>query len=327
MLSSLPLVTPANSIADRMEDAVRHIQVMRTQEQTSYKKTRSIMSTTEHRPQHIAMVLQEQQQQVYVDQECRAKMGIWFYQIIDFCKFNRETAEIAMSYLDRYYLYAGLSSKLVSFDREHFQLVCMTCLYTAVKVHEHDAMDLKLVSLLSRGLYTVQQIETMERTILSMIQWKMNPPTSFMFVRDFMNLMPDVAVDDATRTKIDELVKLQVEYAVPNYMFLETNASTIAFCSFMNAVEILIKDDDIVEYIGCILAKTLQLDCNCSEVLAVQTVLYNAVIVPSAPMHNIQAISSFTNNIKGGTSANAITFPPKREVYRTISPRCITSIP
>jgi hypothetical protein len=170
-----------------------------------------------------------------VDAECRFKMAEWCYQVVDVCKFSRETVAIAMSYLDRYIsTETGLPAL---FDRKVFQLAAMTCLYTAIKIHEPEAMETRIVSQLSRGAHTEEQITDMELEILHAVQWRMNPPTALSFIQNFLALIPGVIMSKSDRDTVYELAKYQTELAVHEYSLVAVDASTVAFAAVMNALE------------------------------------------------------------------------------------------
>lgn len=169
---------------------------------------------------------------VDIDQDCRNKMVTWSYQVVDFCKFSRESVEIAMNYLDRFIATPAGQSALQ--DRNVYQLASMTCLYTAVKTHERQAMHPNVVAQLSQNTYTAQQVEAMEAVILGALQWRLNPPTSIAFVRE---LMMNIHLPKDTKEVVMELAKLQTELAVNDYKFLTTTKSTIAYCSLKNSLE------------------------------------------------------------------------------------------
>ena len=113
-----------------------------------------------------------------VDGECRAQMAAWCYQVVDFCHFRRETAAIAMSYMDRF-----MSISNQTDDRSYYRLACMSSLYLAVKIHEASAMDPQFVAKLSHGAYAPKDIERMENVLLKALQWRVNPPTAMAFAR------------------------------------------------------------------------------------------------------------------------------------------------
>ena len=85
---------------------------------------------------------------LHSDQECRAKMAAWCFQVAKFCKFQLESIEIALSCFDRFLTTEPGVAALQ--DRSTYQLACMVCLYTAVKVHERTAMSPAIVAALAR---------------------------------------------------------------------------------------------------------------------------------------------------------------------------------
>ena len=182
-----------------------------------------------------------------IDRDCRKKMVAWSYQVIDFCKFNRETVEIAMSYLDRF-LYTPTGIHALQ-DRSVYQLAAMASLYTAVKIHEPEAMDPALISNLSRGTYAPNEIEEMEFIIIQSLRWRLNPPTTLSFIREFLKLTSIEALDEQTRIVVYELCKFQAEFATSNHDFVEVQASEKAYYSFINALQCLNIDATIVQYI------------------------------------------------------------------------------
>jgi hypothetical protein len=248
------------------------LQAMRRQEESTYWVPDSLYqsqpdSAHANGPIHANAV---------VDIDCRSKMATWCYQVIDFCKFDRETASIAMNYLDRYMLTE--QGATVRADRNLFQLAAMTCLYTAVKINEPEAMDPKLVSTLSRGAYSTTQVEAMEVSILSALQWRVNPPTALAFVRQFLEIIPVNLVDQSMRETAHDITKFQTELAVTEHDFVTVKASTIAFGSLMNSLESLQLDDKVLGYIGFILCQSIGIDRSDEDVFAVQHALYNAIV-------------------------------------------------
>jgi hypothetical protein len=208
------------------------------------------------------------------DAECRFKMAEWCCQVVDFCKFNRETVAIAMSYLDRYLSTQGVRSPALD-DRKVFQLAAMTCLYTAIKIHEPEAMEPRIISQLSRGGYTEEQVTDMELEILNAIQWRMNPPTAFSFIHNLLALLPEGSMSPSDRDTVYELAKCQTELAIHEYSLVTVDASIVATSSIMNALG-TVKCANITE-IKMILAKVLSIDVESKLVTATQDKLYQFV--------------------------------------------------
>ena len=246
-----------------MEEALATIVAMRHQEDTGY------ISKDFLRQPHIRHLSLD------VDCECRKKMAAWSYQVVDFCKFNRESVEIALSYLDRYLLTVAGTRAIE--DRSVFQLAAMTSLYTAVKIHEPEAMDPKLVSSLSRGTYSPQEVEKMELVLLQSLQWRVNPPTSLSFARKFLELIPAEAMNEEARKSAFDIVTFQTELAVSEYEFINVKSSVTAYCSLMNALEVLV-DPKITKYVSVILHEAAGLSTTNDQIIEIQSFLYSSLV-------------------------------------------------
>jgi hypothetical protein len=115
------------------------------------------------------------------DVSCRLSMAQWCYQIVDHCHFQRETVAVTMNYLDRFLASHDGQTRVLP-DRQQFQLAAMSCLYTAVKIHEHEAVTPRLIVNLSNGAHSTTDVEAMEVRILKALTWAVNLPTSSAFV-------------------------------------------------------------------------------------------------------------------------------------------------
>jgi Cyclin, N-terminal domain/Cyclin, C-terminal domain len=225
------------------EDAACYIEAMRTQEVTGYFKSNYLTNTTACHDQDQAQPSARSNGPLNCedpDEECRFRMTEWCFQVVDFCKYQRETVEIVMSYFDRFLGTPEGAATLK--DRKMFQLAAMTCLYTAIKTHEPEAMEPQVISGLSRGVYSADDIEAMERQILAAIQWRLNPPTALSFIRLFAALVPDGIWAEDDLEAIVALAKYQTELAVGEYSFVGVNSSTIAFAALSNALQVI---DDV----------------------------------------------------------------------------------
>eukprot|EP00978_Attheya_sp_CCMP212_P028089 scaffold96005_cov59-Attheya_sp.AAC.1 len=220
-----------NLDADRITS---RIETMRIQEETKYRcrdYLELFQEVIEHDPLSF---LGPQCPEKPVDQECRVKMVDWCYQVVDFCKFERETVTFAMSFLDRFLLTPRGHAALL--DRKEFQLAAMTCLYTAVKLHEPEVMEPRVISLLSRGSYSEESIIAMEASILGALDWRVNTPTSWSFVQHFMSFLPSNVTPKVRRALLEQS-QYQVELAVIEYKYINTNPSSIALAAIHNAMD------------------------------------------------------------------------------------------
>jgi Cyclin, N-terminal domain len=214
-----------------------------------------------------------------VDPESREKMVAWSFQVVDFCKFHRETVEIAMSNLDRFLLTPpGLHTLQ---DRSVYQLAAMASLYTAVKIHEPEAMDPKLVSNLSRGTYSPKDIEEMELIILQALQWRLNPPTTLSYIREFFHLIPPEALDTATQSIVYELAQFQSELATSSSQFVGITSAEKAYCCFISSLQSLEFDPKVIQYIDSMLLDAIGVSNKTpsERTLNAKTILYTAIIM------------------------------------------------
>jgi hypothetical protein len=251
-----------------MDQSLETIATMRFQESSAYAKA-DWMSMM---PPHL-------QTAAIVDKDCRSKMCAWFVQVVDFCKFRRETVEVALSYLDRFLLSPqGANARI---DRSLYQLASMTALYTAVKIHEAEAMDPNLVSKLSRGAYAPCEIEEMERFLLTGLQWRVNPPTTMSFVRELMNLIPQEAIDLETRNALLDVTKFQIELTLGRGELFQAPASLVASAALQNSLSSLPIDRQLSDYISHVFSNALQWNSSDCAVINVQNVMFEAVTLSS----------------------------------------------
>lgn len=286
-----------NSTNNTMQATLETLAAMRHQEDTGYVKA--------------DFLRQRQQQVIDIDEDCRSKMCEWSYQVVKFCKFSRESVEIAMNYLDRFLLTPAGASALA--DRNIYQLASMTSLYSAIKVHERQAMNPQLVSMLSQGTYTPEQIEEMETTILAALQWRMNPPTILSFVRAYLELIPSDVISEAERKTAFEISVVQAETAVSDYKFIATPSSLIAYCTVVNSLESMGVDLKLLKYVEIMVGQAISIDCSMNNVTDVQRYLHTAIatsqpsFVPQQPTPNTPEKQHINRRASFGESPRSIS--------------------
>jgi hypothetical protein len=167
-----------------------------------------------------------------VDITCRSQMIEWIVNIVDHCNCNRSTASIAVNFMDRFLM----ATEWALADRSAFQLVSITCLYTAIKIHEPTVLSADSISSLTRNVYRTDKIESMERMILDANKWLMNPSTSFTFGAYLCEL---VALMDPRHklSTLQYLTTLQIESTMQDYELGLLPASTVALAAVINAVD------------------------------------------------------------------------------------------
>jgi hypothetical protein len=220
----------------------------------------------------------------------RSKMVGWQYQVADFCRFNRETVAIATSYFDRFLTMDAAAEALSNTDL--FQLAAMTCFYTAAKIHEPESFEPWMLSKMSRGLYTAEQVEKMELVILKAIAWRMNPPTALAFVREFLDMLPESCLNEEMRSAVYDLCKFQTELCVRIYEFVPVKASTIAMAALVNSLESLGMNYSSLRFVEAFVGRSLKEEGRTLDAHEdIQNRLYHAVTEFSG-IHSEAAASS-----------------------------------
>mmetsp|Transcript_11702 Transcript_11702/g.17168 ORF Transcript_11702/g.17168 Transcript_11702/m.17168 type:complete len:310 (-) Transcript_11702:23-952(-) len=190
-----------------------------------------------------------------VDKTCRKLMAYWCFQVVDRCRFSRETVAVAMNMLDRFL--ASASGHHVLKNRHVFQLACMTCLYMAIKIYESEALSPKTIESLSQGKHSEKDIQTMEIDVLFAIRWKCHPPTALSFVQYLLEIHTPLSEEE--QLQIYNMTKLQIEWTVIHYKYsIREKASTIALAALANVQELLLDMDDSTYfgYLSVIISKS-----------------------------------------------------------------------
>ena len=146
-----------------------------------------------------------------------------------------------------------------------FQLVAMTSLYLAVKMHStrkisvssivsfwlkhlmsHIHIHLFLTSMpvhhllkssLSKGCFRVDQILKMEICIIKSLRWHLNPPTPSMYLNVVNPLLDISVIDPQASFEITELSRYLLELSVCDAYFIDKKPSSIAYAAISVAME------------------------------------------------------------------------------------------
>ena len=171
-----------------------------------------------------------------LDVSCRTKICRWMFHTIDNLRFQRETAIIGMSYLDRFMSLSVPLAKRARYNRRAYQLVAMSSLYIAVKITEPQTLSVSMISALSRGVYSVNDIVACEKAILTSLRWKVNGPTPVQFINYFLQLLP-AAEDSSVVSKLFATSCSEVELATLDYACIPLRSSTVATAAILNSLE------------------------------------------------------------------------------------------
>jgi hypothetical protein len=279
-----------------MEGIAETILAMRRQETSVYGQRDwlyQVRFQNQNFPMHYNMV----------DADCRGKIATWCFEVAGICNFSHETVEITLNLLDRFMLTPSGTS--VRSDRAKYQLTSLAALYTAVKIHEPAAMDPQLVSRLSRGLYSPEEIVQMESTFVAALGWRLNPPSAHSFVRTLLQLVPSHVMPADIRCKVEKLCSFQIDLSVVDSRFLVVCMSTIAYASISNALETLGLDAKLIRFIRHIISKVLHPQ-DLDHVANVQSALYQAVLSEEKwELSTSKSAQSSTKSFRGASSSTS----------------------
>lgn len=149
---------------------------------------------------------------------------------------------------------------------------------------EPVAVDSGTISSLSGGLFTKQDIEEMELILLSKLNWRMNPPCSMDFVRQYLELL-DLPQDQAQH--VLDTTQVQIHSATRDYdLSVKSPASRLGFCALANSL-LLTNDHHDGELQQLARICGIQLQPNCS----IQYTLQDKLV-----MRPLYDITTKTNN-------------------------------
>jgi len=146
---------------------------------------------------------------------------------------DRDVVSISLSYFDRYL------SRRASIDEALYQLVAMTSLYVAVKLHSTRKISVSSMSALSKGHFRIDQIETMEVLLIRTLQWRLNPPTPTILLNIASPIIHALVKDVYESYEIEELSRYLLELSVCDGFFIDKKQSSIAYASILVAMDYL----------------------------------------------------------------------------------------
>jgi Cyclin, N-terminal domain len=231
-------------------DTIETIHVMLRQE-TAYAVTPLAYPLKANGPDHHQLTV--------VDAVARGKMVHWCCQVVHFCRLEIETVSIAMNYADR----MCAKDPTILSNPAQYQLVVMTSLYTAAKIHAQEALSPNLVSRLSNESYSAPEIEQQERNLMAALQWRLNPPTAHAFVHQFMDLYGPVLTPHERHAVTQFAMQQLDEYGCQFQCCTKVRGSVLACCAILNAVEHLpttLANEKRLAMMGYNLARLLGID-------------------------------------------------------------------
>ena len=185
--------------------------------------------------------------------EDRAQIVDWCYSLIDLCQLARSNVVMAMSIADRFmsnpngllvsqFTPYSFSPQEIRHNRTMFQLLAVSALYTTIKINEQVIFSAENFADATQGVYTAEEIEAMERTILECLAWKVSAPTALEVGYIVLELMTPQVQDvselnnELMGSIVDDLA-FQTQSAVRDYHLATQRTSTIAIMALVNAIK------------------------------------------------------------------------------------------
>mmetsp|Transcript_37312 Transcript_37312/g.90593 ORF Transcript_37312/g.90593 Transcript_37312/m.90593 type:complete len:288 (-) Transcript_37312:64-927(-) len=222
----------------QMDQVASSIDAMLHREQSSYQV-----------PDYLSYLPANEYGEYPIDPAARESIVNWYLKIVELCDMSVDTAAIAVSILDRFASSPAAKDFLI--HREKFQLASLAAIYTAIKIHEKEAISPAFVAKLSGGVSTKEDVERMEMHLLQTITWLVNPPTAIWFAKSFLQLL------NLQSKPLMRSVESQVIHSLLKYEFCTVRPSEIAAAAVVNALEAAYGRDVYVRRIERILRSTI----------------------------------------------------------------------
>lgn len=187
----------------------------------------------------------------YLDRvDDRKKLVNWCYHFVDHCRLSRETVASAMEMVDRFLSTASTSisnsadadaaravCEEALRDQSKLQLLTVAALYLSIKINERVAVPSDLFAEMCSGAYSTEEIEDMERLLLSGLSWRCHAPTAHQVGLSILSLiLPFVDIPEDTWGFLIDEMKYLIELTVLNYDFSIQRTSTVALAAVHNAI-------------------------------------------------------------------------------------------
>lgn len=160
----------------------------------------------------------------------------WMYNVVDHFRIGRDVVSYAAAYMDKF----ASEDHTVLYSKDDFTVLAMTSLYMAVKifstVENASALCACNLVLLTEGKFVESDILQMETRMLDTLKWKLYPPASVCFLREYMRLLPYDAVSESNHRAIFRLSKFIIEISVMMYAYITYPSSVKAYAALFTAL-------------------------------------------------------------------------------------------
>lgn len=158
-----------------------------------------------------------------MEESWRRKICRWMFETAKAFDLTRDTVGCAVYIMD-YYLSTKSVSKIL------LQLVSMVSMYIASKMHEHQPISMEEMELLSQRKFTRDDIRRVEAHLLKTLGWRLNPPSSFMFARDFIHVLSH-SVSSQCKADLERDVMVFLQDVVEDYGSLRFRSSSLGIAA------------------------------------------------------------------------------------------------
>jgi hypothetical protein len=203
--------------------------------------------------QDVLRVMTQQYQDIYCtevehDDELtalwRRLLIDWMYFVVDYCKCQRESVAAAAYFLD-----VVIARKLIH-TKQEFQLAAATSLQLAIKAYDCQSIELTKLVQFGRQLFTEDDVIAMETTILRTLNWRLHPPSTYCYLRQYERLLPST-VTFVARRMIADVTKLVSELTVTEPKYNSFSPAITAYAGILMAMELIDHTDLPVQQRHC----------------------------------------------------------------------------
>ena len=178
---------------------------------------------------------------IIITPEDRRKLCTWSFVIVELFRLDKEVACIAITYLDRFMATTTSSrraKKALLSHVDYYQLVMVTCLFIALKCRAGLRVGADVFAdTVCNGLYTMDEIASMEIEILHALNWKLNGPSSHEFVDAMVGLLPTTTVFTDLWSKLVIKAKKYLEAASLDYDMALQPSSFLASAALLTSLQ------------------------------------------------------------------------------------------
>jgi hypothetical protein len=181
--------------------------------------------------------------------------------VIDYHGMSREVVALAMNFTDRY---LQVHDHEQQDHDEHdpqdqqealpsgrsYQLIVMAGLFLAIKLsvghYFGETVDARTMCAMSRGMFTLEQLLSMETQLLVTLGWRVHPPSPRVFLNHYLSILTNYSghdqhlltmlsqVDKKQMHQVRNEADFMLEHAVLDYYFCEHYPSVIAIAALCN---------------------------------------------------------------------------------------------